>query len=410
MCRRINPFYLAVVLWLVLASLYLLQWSDYCSGLNMSLCLFLIYMIALLVLAGYVLEKKTSSSKRLSDFDTGYETRRTTIILIVVLTLGMVLKGNVPLLNMSKGLTYTAVNVGIPFVGALASAYAMFHSFRLSFLFFTSRKLTYLLECLAIFLCYFLMFQRQNMVVCALGFWFAFFNARMRASSFSVSRIAKLIVIAFVLLAIGLFVFGAIGNYRFGIWDWNDSSMIEALGLMNDRWPKWLPGEYFWFYIYMVTPLGNLNSNISMGLHGNDFVGLAMQLLPTSITSRIGFEAPEVYLPEPSLTASTAFAQPYLAAGVIGMYLYITIAVLCVYLIMRFAKGDGSTRYATSISMSYYLFLMVFDNPSMYLMTSYLMIISVLFIIKPLVLNAINRMRGKHFKPVESKSNGKVES
>ena len=55
-----------------------------------------------------------------------------------------------------------------------------------------------------------------------------------------------------------LYIFGIMGNARYGLWDSNDASMIMAVGKINDSFPDFIPKSYAWAYIYAISPLSNL--------------------------------------------------------------------------------------------------------------------------------------------------------
>ena len=388
MTKLINPFYTTALLWLVIFGFYYFGWSDLCMDLDIQLVLFLSILILTLFLAGFIL-----SRKRLGEFlesgNTVYgfrsETLFLTILSVVVMTAGMLYQKTIPLLNLSQGFAYNAVDTGIPFIGTFTTSFALFLSFRLSDLFCSTRKKEYALEWLTIMLCFVLLVARQNIVICLLGIVAAELNERFNAKQKHAVPVFRIGICCVLLLVIGAFAFGAVGNMRYGLWEWSDSSMICAVGRINSNWPEWLPREYVWVYIYLVTPLANLNNNIVLSGVSNQLIDFLVQLLPTSITNLFGCIQPEAYLAEPSLNVSTAFIGPYSSYGMPGLYLYMFILVFVVLIVLYLPGRQRDIEFAIWMSSTYFLVLTVFANPSTYLITGYLLIISIAYRVTSLI-------------------------
>lgn len=370
-----NPFYLGIILWAVCFVGYSLAWSGLCQALDFQLIIFLCYLSAMLFVCGFLY--KHMGFNRIEEASKEPKTLKLTVAVSLILFSGMLIEGTVPLVNVASGMAYNSENVGLPYIGAFATALALFQGFRVSMLFFKTKDWQYLLEFALLFLPLVLMVQRQNLVIMFAGFVYSWVIMREKAS-LTIGKKAVAVLGVFFIVAVGLFIFGAIGNVRYGIWSWDDSSMIAAVGYMNGNYPEWLPGEYFWTYIYVVTPLANLNNNILLGNDIGSLTALLAQFFPTSITKFWGYSAIPTFLYQPSLTVSTAFMQPFLCIGYAGMYIY-TSAIL----VVLFAVGIGSkklsasNRFAVNASVCYFISMMLFDNPSTYLTTSYLLLICI---------------------------------
>lgn len=373
--RRLNPFYLAAFAWLLVLMLYSLGWSDLNRPLDSSLVFFVPFSITIYLFLGFILSRKSEPAV----LDVPVErTKTATLVIMVVFISGIFMQRSFPVINILTGRSYDDGLTGIPFIGAFFTAYALFHSFRLSYLYVMTKKRQYLVEYLLIFAYFLLMIERQNIAFCALGFALAWFLNR-KSNQKSVSIWKKLFTFMIILIAIGiaLFVFGVIGNTRYGLWTWDDSSMISAVGYMNDKWPTWLPKQYFWFYTYMASPLANLNNNVQMVPSSGSIIYLLAQFFPSSITGRMGYVESTAFLFQPSLNVSTAYVQPYLGMGMGGIYVYFFVTSFVAFLVLYCPMESGSLSFAIRGASCYFLLLMVFDNPSTYLTTGYLMIISV---------------------------------
>jgi oligosaccharide repeat unit polymerase len=69
---------------------------------------------------------------------------------------------------------------------------------------------------------------------------------------------AKVILRVVVLSAGSLLVFGYLGDLRTG------RDNILALGAPSFNYPDWMPSAFIWVYIYVCTPLNNVNNNINI--------------------------------------------------------------------------------------------------------------------------------------------------
>jgi hypothetical protein len=194
-------------------------------------------------------------------------------------------------------------------------------------------------------------------------------------------NIAKIVALLLSVLVI-LFGFGAIGNFRYGSrWKWYDTTMIEKLGRMNDRYPSFIPKQYFWSYVYAVTPLANLNANVEYYKNSDrDLKEYLYEYVPEYIENKIGHERGTVILPVPSLTASTAYVGAFKYLGYLGMYLMFAMYMLITTLILNLCfKNNKEMLAVVCFSLTYFLLLSFFDNSFVYPTTS-VIVVAALFL------------------------------
>lgn len=377
--RLANPFLLVAALWISILILYSFSWSNLCTALSPLLILFIALVILTFLLLGHlcrdclVIHSSDEPSQRMIEI--------TTAVICAVVVAGMIYNKSIPLLVVLQGNAYNSDVTNLPVIGTFITAVAIWHAARLSYYYRDNRSFRILIQLLAIFSLFILTVQRQNLMVCIIAVIFSAWSCRYQGKHFiKRTRMVAPFLLA-LSLAVALFVFGAIGNARYGTWSWNDSSMISALGEINDRFPSWLPREYAWAYVYLVSPLANLNNNIQNVLPEGG-LGLALlQLLPSSVAKRMlpASTAITPYLVQPSLTASTSYVNAYVTGGFMGMFVFMCIQQLLIFMMMKAALNDkGSAKFAGAFSVFYYAGLTFFDNPSTYLITSYLWIVVIL--------------------------------
>lgn len=92
--------------------------------------------------------------------------------------------------------------------------------------------------------------SRQVFISLILQYLFIYFSIR-RPSSLHLLRVTFFVIVM-------LLIFGYLGDIRSG------REHIIALASPTFTYPEWLPSAFIWVYIYLTTPLNNVNFNIDM--------------------------------------------------------------------------------------------------------------------------------------------------
>lgn len=165
-----------------------------------------------------------------------------------------------------------------------------------------------------------LAYNMRSFFMISLFIFVNLFVAKLRTNGIKVfnKRIIKLLLVVFI----ALFLFGGIGNMRQGF-KFNDSSYIEQIGRYN-HWPSFLPKQFMWSYSYITSPLANINYNILIQNSEKNIEGFIYQLIPDSITKRIGNpdNIRECSLITQVFTTSTGYCRPYSNFGFIGIMFF----------------------------------------------------------------------------------------
>ena len=129
----------------------------------------------------------------------------------------------------------------------------------------------------------------------------------------------------------------------------------------------------------MVSPLANLNFNVSNYFCSNNLFEFIMEFVPDFIRFKINYTPPEAHLIVQSLNVSTAYVRPYLTYGFSGMYiLFITEILLCsIVILIAYTKNK---KYFITITncLFYALTFMFFDNTLTYTTSSMLFVYSLI--------------------------------
>lgn len=373
----LNVFYLSGGMWFIVLFLYSLGWADICIPLSDSTVFFVLFMIVSSIVLGYVLRKHFKFKKIQQN---PHKHCTITLILVAFYVVNLLYARSIPLLNVLRGQP-KGVFSGIPTLSFVVSGFIFIYCFYLAYLFVCFKQKKILLEFLVTYMYFILLFERQNIIIIFLAFmwiWLASINFKKLPGSVK----ALCVICMTILILIALYVFGIMGNSRYGIWDSTDASMITELGKINDKFPSFIPKSYAWAYIYAVSPLSNLQYNINLGVAAsNSTTDILREFLPNFIFKRMvtgGAVVSELLVS--SLTACTAFSDVYRAGGgFFGMItLYFCEVLWVVFLIKLFNKNDVY-RTPAYVSAIYFFLLSFFDNPIRYDMTSLIIVYQIIF-------------------------------
>lgn len=342
--------------WLAVLMLYAFNWSALCEPMNIGLLLFILGSIAVCVI--YILfkynpwsEKKKNKQRPGLRLEEEHKKRllgeisplmsRVLLVaaigIIVITVADFFYMGGPPLFSKYTGFSRASeqVRVGIPGLHVISYCGLIVISvFLLYKAIFTNNKQAIVLVAVCIALL--LLENSRSSLFCVVGagayFAFVKFYERVDVAPRHMKHkntknmfmygigCKEVIVIACIAILIGLcaaFAFGAYGNLRSG-YEWNNSSYIMQLGGM-DNYPKWLPQEFSWIYIYLVTPLGNLNHNIIVDNLHPDALGLLFSNMPISIAKYFIPTVSRTVILNDALNACTGYVYSYYYAGFFGL-------------------------------------------------------------------------------------------
>lgn len=132
-------------------------------------------------------------------------------------------------------------------------------------------------------------------------------------------------IIYYSILVIGLlYFFGVAGNKRHYQIS-NGSSYILDIGSATPNFKNnyLIPKEFMWSYLYITTPLKNLEINYTKNKDNKinrDY--LKTSYIPDFLMKRMGYKMTKEELAFPSFNVSTGYIQALLNGGKLGLYLF----------------------------------------------------------------------------------------
>ena len=314
----LNFFYMYAFIWGGILLVYSFGWSNLCEPLAPELKVFFAVTIGLSLILG----RLKRNSFRFQECKTiGKRNRGIVILIVLFCMLEFAYCGQIPLVHIvlsGGGYTeYTGIPTLHPLVISFASFYAQYLFYR--FLCNHSERKALLDYAVILVFIYLLQFNRGGLMISMVMSGLLFLGKNSGRIKAHVNK--KSIFFSICAAIIVLFVFGALGNIRHG-YSFTDSSYIQRLGRFNEHYPSWMPKQFMWAYVYIITPVANINHNVLLHLGSVNTKGYIMTFIPDFVARRIYdgvIYTPELVV-ENVFNATAGFGTAYMNMKFFGMY------------------------------------------------------------------------------------------
>ncbi len=203
-------------------------------------------------------------------------------------------------------------------------------------------------------------FSRGAIAICVLSGFFLYVSRLHRIR-------ARKLVILFTMILGAIYLFGVFGNVRIG----DKEYILDIGGANKEIFSKIVPSEYFWAYIYLESPLGNLqreasaleNVNSDVNLDKVFFIDVVPDVLSKRVSNVKEKWEQERKLVNNALTAGTMYARALHYAGYQGALIVFFWLSFIIYfsVILSLRSGIfGGTILALTNTLA---FLCLFTNP-----------------------------------------------
>lgn len=363
----INPYFCYVVAFVMALLTYLVGWSDLYPPLSFSVLAFLFFTILVFSLLGVA----TFRSKIIAFKKVEVE-RQTTPILVSLFIYGLwsvefIHAGGVPLMKILLKQPYDYRTFGVPSLHVFVVTFSSFYTIYLFHLYLSRKSvllfMLYLLNLLSAILIY-----NRGMLM---------FNISASALLYFICRNKinwKQLTIGAASTIILLFLFGILGSLRVSRESgkpYSNDDFLET-GQASESFRKSIiPKEFFWTYIYVSSPLANLQHNVntypvppvSMKSFGELFNNeLLMDFISKRVNSFFHLQpANDNRIPGP-FNVSTVYSRSFSYLGWLGMFVTTLVLVAFPWLYHKFLPAH-SPFFLTGLAIlcTIYLFL-AFDN------------------------------------------------
>lgn len=356
-----NPFYIYILSFLIVFSLYSLGWSNMYPKLGFTLILFFLITFGISALFGLAIDKlKVIGYSEISPTKGKREIIYLSIIIVGVIV-EILYEGGSPLLSAIKGeqgMDYR--DFGIKTFHVILVSFNSYLIVYMFHLFLSNRKKKYLIFYLLTFVPPLLIFSR-GMIIIGLASSFVVFVSSLK------SKITiKQMIIILGLLMVSMYYFGVLGNIR--LMNSDKNYLLKISKASGAFYESKVPKEFYWTYLYGASPLANFQKNIDQTENADyNFLELIVsEIFPDMISKRIAsifeFEEQNIYKIANWLTVGTLFSKSYSYAmwfGPIILYIY---SVFFIILIIGLVPKKSRYHTTAMAILSTIIFMNTFDN------------------------------------------------
>jgi hypothetical protein len=394
-----NPFFVYILSFSLVLSVYTLGWSLLYPVLSAEVVIFFLLSFIVSFVAGIFVQlcgRIEYQPVQLSDRMGSY---------VLFVWLGYLAEfaynGGVPFLQFISGGSKDYTQFGIPTFHVFLVTFGSFlsvHIFHQLISDFKSKALFYFL--ISLIPCI-LIINRGMLVIILASCLFVYLLSLSRVSVRAVVSVAFAVLIVF-------YLFGKLGNLRQTNGKTTDSDYILVVSKATDSFKNSLvPSEFIWAYLYISSPLANLEHTIDEGHVIDSWISLLnYDLLPDFISKRTGtlFNLYKSDVPRVAdwLTVSTIYARPFVYVGWLGIIFMFWFFIVTTFLYIFFLPRH-SRYYVTGLALLCAIPLFnTFDN--MYSFTGLNLQLAY-----PLILSYVKfpslRLGLKHLLPARNQTN-----
>jgi hypothetical protein len=361
----INPYYIYIGTFLISLLLYQLGWSTLFPEMKFETVIFFVStMVVALVVGVYFHIRKFVSFRPIP----GNSKIPVTVLIIGVLwVLEFAYNGGVPIMLILQGIEYDYTAFGIPTVHVFVVTFSSFFTIYLFHVYLSTKNKWVLLYYLFLMSFAMLLFNRGMLMINIVSSVFVYLQYRGRIS---VKRVSFLLVFSIVVL----YFFGVLGSLRSAHSrgeEYSNESILDIAKADEEFVEGAVPKEFIWSYLYISSPLANLQYNIdkqntrepsgqnTLEFINNEFV---FDFISKRINALLGIERVSCLKFVDSMTVASVYTNSFIYMGWLGMIIMAVYALsFPVFYLSLLRKKNVFYVTATSILGSLFLYL-IFDN------------------------------------------------
>ncbi len=315
-----SPFLAYCFSFLIVIPVYFLDWSYLFPKLTADLYLFFVITFSVSILGALFFKNLLSleyARQNVGPKDSYI------IFLIIGYIAEFIYSKSIPLIDILNKISFTDItsSFGIPSFHVLLVGLTVFFSVFYFHSFLSQKKIKYILYYVITILLTVLVVSRVTLTFIFIASVYVYL---MAIDKNFVGKIGKIVIVVLIFFA----VFGFIGNVRSNV-DVNVNNVILSIGEAKPAFIESpVPNSYFWAYLYIASPLANLQLNVNTKevpfTLNNFFKFIVDNFLWDAASKRIDDKykiyAPTPALITPALNVGTVFTPPYTYLGFWGMY------------------------------------------------------------------------------------------
>lgn len=371
----LNPYIVYALSWALVLLLYDFAWSEMFPPISNMLYTFIISTSIVSLILGLIFLKKRYFAYHKIKYAPG-KIRKLTTIYVVLNILEIVYSRHIPILSIVLGGKTDSTNYGIPILHPLVVTLGIFLGLYIFHMIISVPKeyrsklyIYYMLSYIGVFVIY----GRGLMFMTILG------CAIIYAMSKKLQFKQYILLCAFSIVT--LFFFGLFGNIRVGELGVDITKVGQASSKFEN---SGVPTEFFWSYIYMTSPIANLEYNIESTpdkqiTFGDVGLLYMSEIIPQFISNKI-ISAPvaESKLIVESLNVPTVYARCYSIAGEKGMWIMFLHIIFYIFIVLALIPKSSEYFVVSIVVLDILMVGNVFDNMMNYIL-SYTVLYAILF-------------------------------
>jgi hypothetical protein len=380
----VNPYFCYALTFTIALLTYLLGWSDLYPRLLFPLLGFLIGSIVVFCFVGIITVKhRVITFRRIFSVDTRIPFFITVFIYGLWL-IEFIYAGGIPLLKILLKHPYDYRVFGVPTLHVFVVTFSSFYTVYLIHLYLSSKSKS-------ILILYFL-----NLIAALLIYNRGMFLFNLSSSGLLYlvykNQIAwKQLAVGSVLILVLLFVFGVIGSLRVsreGRKPYSNADFLKT-GKANQSFRESIiPKEFFWSYIYISSPLANLQYNVStypapspaprkLGEMVNN--EMVMDFISKRINSWFGLQPVNDHRISRPFNVSTIYSRSYCYMGWTGLLIMAFTLLILPWLYFKILPVESPFFLSALVILcTLYLFL-AFDNTLRFTGLSFQLVYPIVF-------------------------------
>jgi hypothetical protein len=361
----INPYFCYALGFAFSLAIYNLNWSEAYPQLSLTLSVFLLITIGVHILLGIRWVKEPKEKTLPTPVNAPFKPIAVTTILLLLWAFNFIHEGGIPLVNIILKIPFDYKIFGTPALHVFVVTFSSFYGVYLLEHYLTSRKKSLLWLYLVNFIPAFLLFSRA-MILFNLST--ALFLYLLHLKQIHYRYFLWLIPTGIIVF----YVFGVIGTIRVSFeskQNYDQNLFLETGSATTSFRNSNIPKEFLWPYIYVSSPVANLQTNINSYPVKPITIGRVLEFINNewfveSLSKRLNQLAGVQREPEHTIrqqfNVSTVYSRSYSYLGWWGILATGTMLLLFPLFYLKMIPYDYRTL-ATAMLCTIYLFL-CYDN------------------------------------------------
>ena len=369
-----NPYFVFSIIWSSALIIYLFGWSQIFPLLSRGLISFIIISLLLNLCFAYFTGKLQLFSYKAPSNKSIFVDKYLFFINLFVCLLNFAYSG-IPLIKILSGEDYDYRTFGMPSVIVFFISFNSFLCIYYYNIYLVTRQKKYLIY-LGIGISYYVLIYSRGMILItgmSLFFLWLSFTRKRVGFKFATTLIAILLLV--------MYIFGVAGNIRTeqmissktgsASTSYNNTTILKIGGASDTFQNSIVPNEFFWSYIYIASPISNLQYNVDNkptiyytlpNISGFVINELLFDFISKRLNPLFSIKPVKTVLVVDELTVSTIFAESFMYLGWVGALLML-LFMLILPVIYIFMLGVNSEFLPLGLAvLTCIYFFSFFDN------------------------------------------------